>query len=609
MNPKKPRPLTGKPAMRKHRAFKIGALDCETIPFEGSNPRDALDGKVDWVTWDHEDGYAGEVRNMRKFLTYLFEGQLDEKLLRKTIWYSHNGEYDWRYLIQAFEPYTAFFDIFASERSHGVLYQIEVKNKLGDRVTRFRDSMAFFPRSLKDFSATFSPEVPKGEIDFDKVIFDRHNPEHLQYARNDVLCLVVSIKSFDAFIYKHYRVHLSATASGTSYQAWLRTLPRAMEHWRLAPGTEAFMRKTYVGGMVQLNALHAYPYTNVSCYDINSSYPASMRLGVPVGKPRNTFHYREGKPGFYKVKFRSPGPDFPMPVMWHRSEGGQLCFPNNLTSLPIETYATSLEIDYALELGYDVQVIEGFWFPEGTHTLFNSYIDMCERLRAEYKGQPFEQVVKIMQNSLYGRFGMRPDGRQIKISYDDNGPGEGWALVLDPETGAVIPHVYFTEEERVAEYMQPHWSSWITARSRILLDRGTRALLRAGIPVLYRDTDSVYIQGEASGLLAVGDHYGEWKHEATYDEVKFHAPKFYTGLNGENLFGKCKGIVKVGKRRDVLAKLHNCEPFVDTYHRSNKVLAWERTKRLGEECTRTPTRAENVYSHIIENGMFKAKRL
>jgi hypothetical protein len=345
------------------------------------------------------------------------------------------------------------------------------------------------------------------------------------------------------------------------------------------------------------------PYAQVNCYDINSTYPAAMKCGVPVGQILNTIKYREDKPGFYKIIATCPH-DFIMPVLALR-DGVDLSFPTGT----FETYASSIEIDYARSLGYHIEIEEGYFF-EGLASIFDAYVQKCESLRARFKGTPTEFVIKQMQNSVYGRFGLRPEGAELMIDYSGEVP-EGWCLYVvsdQNDEAQIVPNLFMKEKEREAEYMMPHWAAWITANARILLDRGCRA---TGIhKVLYRDTDSAYIAGDAAAL-DVGPGYGQWKHEGTFTDFRTWAPKYYSYRNGEGeLVVKCKAIPKKKLQNlELREQLHRGElPEVD-YHSSNGVITFLKTGAYGCERKRHPTAAEKVYGHYInEAGKFRPRR-
>lgn len=590
------RPLVRKGAARPKRPFDIGALDTETL---------GLDGKLAFVTWEHEDGTKGSSTKFNDFFKLILD---DTKDWSKTIWYSHNGEYDWRYMISAFKPFSERFQIQAHERAEGVLYGLTIIDRNIDRVVaRFRDSMAVFPRSLADFTKLFSPDMPKGEFDHEKVKFDAKNPAHREYAMRDVASLVNALKNYDNFVYEHFGVHLSATASGTAYQAWRHTLPAGFTQWRLSEHADAISRKSYVGGAVQLNALVKESYYNVESYDINSSYPASMRFGVPAGQSQDTFLYVPDLPGIYHARVTCPN-DMIMPIIAHRGDRG-LSFPTGT----FETVLTSIEYEYAKTIGYDIEIIEGIFFPDGMIYPFDAYVQKCEELRAKFKGQPFESVIKQMQNSLYGRFGMKEEGRKLVIDYSSALEHEmEWSVVFskkdpnDPDDDEFIqvPYLFAQPEKRSTEYMLPHWASWITANSRIRLDQGCRA---AGIErVLYRDTDSCYIDGPPVSLDR-GDAYGQWKFEGMIEEARFHAPKFYTYLKGGKWGAKCKGIPKKKLTSDMIELLHYGGDYEFHYHSSSSFISWQKSGNLGVERKRKPTDSEKVYSHQIVNGRFRPR--
>src|ERR1700735_1690195 len=93
--------LTRRGHAKPARPFMIGAVDTET---EGLNGELVLAQAFHetWIDWAGK-ATAQIYENARALVHHIFS--LDRKLLRKTVWYAHNSEYDWRYFIEAFEEY------------------------------------------------------------------------------------------------------------------------------------------------------------------------------------------------------------------------------------------------------------------------------------------------------------------------------------------------------------------------------------------------------------------------------------------------------------------------------------------------------------------------
>lgn len=618
--------MTAKPICREEpenedKGKLFAAIDTETYGLDGRN----LLSQLFCEGWDDAEVFT----SIEVMLDRLFS--IDKATLRKTIWYAHNAEYDWRYLDDYIKALG--FTIAYKERCAGKFYELCIMTK-GHKpkvVTRFRDSMAVFPFGLAKFTAEFAPEYKKDDIGLGNggVMFDPSNPVHIEYAKNDVKGLVHALLGFDDLIYKNFSVHVKATASGTAYEAWKRTIAPGVVYWRQAIKVESFLRKCYHGGLVSVNAEYMKEYEVVDVVDINSSYPANMRKGVPAGRARYATIIHEGYPGYYHCKATIPD-DAILPIVPHRSESGQLSWPAG--GGVIDTYVSSIEIEHCQKLGVIFDEVEGYYFPEGLCYPFGEFVDICEGLRATHAKKPLEIVVKLMQNSLYGRFGMKPEGRLL--IYDPEGQPDGYESVYDPHTNTTIPNLYYKEEIRKACYMLPHWAAWITANARILLDEGTEMAGREN--VRYRDTDSGHMTGDGLARIAplIGNKYGQFKVEDKKFNYRVHCPKGYTykgtqkGVAGLVTKATAKGIpqkqieyptqgkvetdeqfaVRLAVRNELVRALHEGERPCVPFHSSTSMQTKLMTGKMYVMRKRRMTDPKKVYGHIIENGKFRPRR-
>jgi DNA polymerase type B, organellar and viral len=575
------------PKMYRNRRFLIGSFDCETI---------GLDGALSVWTLAHETWGAEAfvfdtfAQVLEKILT------LNPALLSRTRWYAWNAEYDWRYAVDAFEFYRKRFEFIPKERMEGKLYAIEIQDKTGEKVTEFFDAMALFPGTLAEFTKQFAPNLPK--LDFDhSIIFDKTNPEHIRYAKRDVESLIVALDNFDKKVYEVFGVHLRGTISSTALQACLRFLPEGKFHDRICSGPEAFIRKTYVGGLVRINAKRGKVYANVNVVDFNSRYPASMRLGVPCGKIRRTYEFAVGQPGFYRVIATVPETET-FPVVPYRDKYGAVSFPVGR----FECYTTSVEINEGISRGYQFEVLEGYVFSAIEYP-FDEFVDVCEKMRGEYKGTATETVVKLIQNSVYGKFGTKPEGRELKILFSDEDVPEGYYTVYDDDEEQYVTTYCWRECERSAPYMLPHWASTITANSRLALFNLFGQVGEEN--VYYADTDSAHLSAAVDLLNIshmISSKYGDLKLEKTLPEVKYWVPKGYTYMDKDGkLAATYKGIPKGELKKEAnLVALHSTGALMVTFHSSASFQSYLRTRKLSNERTRNATDPEKVKSHRLD---------
>jgi hypothetical protein len=553
----KPKQKRGKQCITKRkrenpiRTNPFGAFDFETT---------GLDGVVVFGTLQSETSVGGIRCPVRH--VYGADAMFDSIVALnkpKMRWYAHNLEFDLYFLLHEIQKRIQRGEVTKvelCERGLGNFYRCIVHLADGSKLDIY-DSMAVFGFSLKYFLASFSTVGNKLELDFEKETFDINNPAHIEYAEQDTRGLLDAMINFDAAMFKLFGVHLKGTISSTALAAWETTLKQDERFYKLTAAQNEFCREGYFGGLVFLTStdIHA----DVVSVDVNSMYPHCMRsFGVPVGRPTLTKQFDHEKPGIYKALFKAPT-NLHFGCVGYRDKHG-IAWPRG----EFETTCFDFEIERALAWGYTVEIKRGLVFSEYAYP-FNDFVDNCETARAEHKGTPFEIVVKLAQNSVYGKFGTKPDGAELVI-FDDQteiDPGENWTPYVNPKTGSLVfDGLMRREVERDTYYMLPHWAAHITARARgELLDI---VELCEGA-ALYGDTDSVKMPREiyddlvSRGTISVGIGYGQLKLDDEYDHFKAIAPKVYTYVSKNKHGGRGKGIPEKQRTADFWQKIYNGE--------------------------------------------------
>ncbi len=437
-------------------------------------------------------------------------------------WYAHNAQYDWRYIIDdLLEFYPDTLEFFM--RTEADVFLIKTAD------FEMCDSYALWPHSLKKFADTFTPEIPKLEIDIEH--FDPKNPEHLAYAARDVEILVKALVRFDEIIYKLFNVHMAYTLAATAIKAWRSKINTSYYNPK---AIETYVRSAYFGGAV-MGRFSDTIHKNVKTYDINSAYPYVMReYGVPFGAHMQVNYLVKDLPGIYRVLVKTP-PDISFPILPKRvstgSGPGHIVWPRGT----FETTVTNVELEFALECGYEIlEIREGLVFNDTVYP-FDDLVTFCEATRKEYKGTPFEQVVKLIQNSVYGKYGTRKERTTIFIPKCDED-------YLGATQWGVSNKLWIKKEIDDEIMALPQWAVFITAQARIYLLRTIYAL---GVEnVIYCDTDSITTYADLSPAR-IGDSYGQFKLEKIWDSFRVIAPKVYVGsLSSGEMSGAVKGIPK-----------------------------------------------------------------
>lgn len=547
---------------------------------------------------------------------------------RKYLWFAHNAEYDWLYVMPEVTRYMEEYNIEPRVRGIGKVYEISFYKKDVKKTRplfRMRDSMAVFPATLKKFAENFSSREKMDIGLADGVMFDKDNLAHVEYAKRDTEVLLESLINFDAMIYEKYHIHIKGTIAGTALKGWQRFLqPGVLEepeerYYKLDnEQMNAFLKRGYFGGIVYVSHLSQY-IPKVQTYDINSSYPNVMcKFGVPYGG--STFcdlpdWESEGKPpAFLEVDVDADGvPDSDIHFIGARTKQGVIWARGQFN-----TVITSREYEAGLAAGYRFDVKKVLMFRECVFP-FNGFIEQCKELRKKYKGQAPEQIAKLMQNSLYGKFGMNENGIEYKVSVDQ--PGDDWRMMTTySEDGNIIDasELYIWERDvvREADCMLPHWAAWITANARLEL---VNAVHIVGNNFLYADTDSVTVLPAGAELLEKSGlvnkiEYGGFKDEGFKYDWICRAPKFYTWRYEDGKIGyRAKGIPKslLDKSAEMREQLHAGELGQVEFLSVNGVLQAQKQNRRALVRKRKPTQTKNLQSwEVTEDCRFAVpKRL
>lgn len=582
------------------RRERFGAFDIET---------DGLDGDFIILTAQFERPLGGlsEVEVFNSTREFLDRVLCDEDCAG-VVWYGHNAEYDWRYFIPSMVEYLDEYKIVPCVRGLNKIYQIDFYRLRDTRkrpkpALRMRDSLAVFPFALKLFAAKFSSK-PKLDIGLASgTRFNKNKSEHVEYAKRDTETLLESMINYDTLAHTAYGVHLRGTTASTAYHGFLRHIPEGHSYPRAGGAVEEFVRAAYFGGIVYINKINTH-IPIVHTFDINSSYPNVMeKYGIPRGRGTFTDHYMgESTPAFYHVRVDARGvPDDHFHFLAKR-DTTSVCWARGrfITSI------TSREYVAALEHGYDIEVIRGCYF-DAVEYPFNDFIAVCKRMRTEYKGQALEQVAKLMQNSLYGKFGMSPQGKEYLISHSPP-DGEGWEALVGTLDRTTQDYVFSRSSVRDSEYMLPHWAAWITANARLEIVKAVDAAGNENF--FYVDTDSVTVTPEgAARILAaglVGSEYGLLKDEGAKGDWVCRGPKAYTWVDGDTVKVKMKGLPKSAITPDIAAALHRGEMPDVSYHVSRSFHSAVKHSTFGVDAHRRPTDSFKLQSWGLSLGGTRA---
>lgn len=448
--------------------------------------------------------------------------------------YAHNLSYDLRtFMPRLIARYDSSMNIML--RANKDVFLLEVLDDDEKPIFSFKDSYALFPHSLKSFSEKFAPEYTKFTIN-DIEHFDITDREHVAYALQDVVSLYYSLKSFKELISESFGCDVTATISSTAVKAWRTTIPKEYKYFMTGhKASLSMIRDAYYGGLTGLTSTETF--YNTRTYDINSSYPAVMEsIGVPYGGNMYSTHVSEkhiSKIGFIHVKVKTPD-DLVVPILPTRDSHGNLIWRTG----EFYTTVTTPELLFAMRHGYEIlEYVSGVFFEEMIKP-FSEFVSSCREIRHNNKGEPLEQVAKLMQNSLYGKFGMKDEGIEAVI-FD---PNSDEVIDLEGLFPTMLEGLYFKVVQRKSLSM-PQWAAWITAMARLRL---LKVIYEIGVDkVIYYDTDSITVTEDCEFPEKYLDasEYGKFKLEKTAKKFRAIAPKVYAiVLDDETKVVKAKGI-------------------------------------------------------------------
>lgn len=525
-------PITKLLPPKKAIEFCYGTVDIETGPNQFGNP---LGGPFVYGT-AYSAGAVYHYESLDSMIEHLISPQYNGYAF-----YAHNGgKYDFLYFIQYLKDHHADYGVEwvrSGEQLIGFVVSWGYKDsrrrdakKLKTCRIEFRDSRALLNASLDKLSTQFEVEHGKltGAIDWENgETFDTRNVKHIAYAERDVVALYEILDKFFTIMRETFNVWNKPAWTASSYgrKAWQVTLPDDAKFWMLPKEERDFVRNAYYGGMVRVHKHHMVenwegPF-RIYSVDSNSHYPAQMLKGVPYGRHWHTKYYSRGDIGFYHVRVYVPEGAY---TIIPKHNNGGTAFPTG----EFETYCTSLELEFALEQGCEIlEIYEGLQF-EGLIHPFEDFLSICQALRKQYKGTAIEQVVKLMQNSVYGKFGQNEVAEQIIATEE---PDEDMKpLIVDVNGEPMQVGNYYTKDEPIDDNIfHPEWAAWITASGRVSLSQVAAPLAKKG-QLIYTDTDSIKFVGTKEDLRRIdldAFRYGAYKLEKVGREMIVLGPKTY----------------------------------------------------------------------------------
>ena len=431
---------------------------------------------------------------------------------------------------------------------------------------RLADSARLMPMPLADLAGKkgFGLDVGKGDVpkayksDMGRYLLDKPEAFH-EYHKRDTLILHEVIRRFWLLLNEISPIgNLPLTLASTSMKVFRTSF---FDHNIITPPRleRDFTRLAYQGGRCEFFgdgvevAGQRCTFDDVWIYDINSQYPSVMRDGLfPTYKGFYTEKEHEARgadgrilPGCYHVRYEQRHGRYA--ILKPRLPDGSVAAEASFSG---ETYCTYLELNEIEKYGGLVQIIDGYVYQD-MQPIFKRFVTELygRRKQAERDGNAaLKYVVKILLNSLYGKFGIKEDGERIadltqaeieKLSEKDEPP------IIQPIEDA---EGFFTIKEPIkAEYCFPAIAAFVTAEARLMI---LRLGNDHGVRLLYADTDSAHVQPSARyphGIpdsLVDPDTLGAFKREAVGIRVVYGGRKVYVTPDKIKLKGMPEGALE-----------------------------------------------------------------
>lgn len=411
------------------------------------------------------------------------------------------------------------FNTLVSDK--GQFYQLTICEKAGSKGNKitFYDSLKLLPYKVEQLPKAFGfdHELVKGEIDYNKKREKGYIPnrDELSYQKRDVLIVARSLY----YMFQHGMTKM--TVGSNALQNYKDLIgERNFKNWFPQLECDSYIRQSYRGGFTWCNPKFAGKCVKTGMvFDVNSLYPWVLHdCLLPYGEPIfYTGDYEEDP--VYPLYVARCIIDISLKPEHIPTIQIKQCFRYGSneyiteTKQPEELYLTNVDIELMFQQ-YDVHefiMLDGYKF-KGSSQLFKPFIDlhMGRKIQADKEGNKVLRThSKMMQNNLYGKYGLNPNTRSKHPIMDDNG-------VIKWELGE--------KEHRDPVYIPV--ATFVTAYARYKTITTAQKLYAR---FCYADTDSVHIIETDEPKMIDIDAYrlGAWKKESVFRRALFLRQKTY----------------------------------------------------------------------------------
>lgn len=391
----------------------------------------------------------------------------DERRRRLTIW-ACNTEYD---LINLFGGQWLGKMNTLQYVSSGLLRATNI-----DRHITFLDTLRHWPMSVEHMGGYLG--LPKLDADFHSVEYCRRDTEIVWRFVAEMLDR-----------YETLGLTLKATLPSMALQLFKKKFFR--KKFRALPAfiVEKY-RNGYYGGRVEVYRFGYVPGP-IRHYDVNSLFPSVMVDGAfpDLHQYRITRNpdWADAE-GMADVTITIPATEYPALPM-RGSEDMVYAWGTLRGMWPYP------EIRQALADGATIERVHGAYEHQRAPTPFREYVHYCYDQRARAQHEMDNVVWKLFMNSLYGKFGQRPE---LEMIFDD----QFMRIESEPSPAANVI-----------------WAAYVTCLARLRL----LSFLRQTTRCYYTDTDSLFTPDR----LPTSKALGALKLEGVYTGMEAKGNKMY----------------------------------------------------------------------------------
>ena len=451
------------------------------------------------------------------------------------VWWAHNmGKFDGLFLSAAAKRLHWEQSAIVAQGSRCIRFTMRPPG--AKRVMVIQDLYALLPSKLKRIAEDF--ELPSRKLfdedDYSKDVRTWDKDRLKAGCFIDCQLVLEALEKLTNIVENDFGSNLRATFSSTALGILKSDLSKRgisiPSHKKLhSVELNITARHGYYGGRVEV--FHHCPSGKLSEWDVNSSYPWSMKHDMPW-EPLGWANSRQIQQmmmgeleGMIYAKVSVS--DMPYPPLPYRTEQGDTLF------FPVgewEAWFPACELRYAQEsCNVKVRPLRGICYTK--YRPFDAFVNSVYAIKQNAKGAK-RSFAKLTLNGCYGKFAEHPEKTVLRVfgdAYDARmfmfeNAGKCEMLVPSDPTIMGVTLEYWPHHAHYAI------AAYIAGYSRIKLHKG----MVSTTGLAYVDTDACHANTMSENAdVSFGLDLGEWKLEMENYEGRFFAPKIYE-LSQEN---------------------------------------------------------------------------